>query len=134
MRSVRVFYNFLERESLIQVNPMRRVEIPRAPDKHPKVLSVGEVQRLLRAAKRSTWYGTRNHSMIAMFLDTGLRLSELINLDLEDVDLNTMSVRVRNGKGGKQRTVFVGRTLARALRCWTERRPFANGIDAYFTT
>jgi len=102
--------------------------------KQPQVLSVEEANRLLRAAKRGKWYGTRNHAIIATFLDTGLRLSELISLNLEDVNLNAMSVRVCNGKGGKERTVFAGRTLARGLRRWTEIRPFASGIDAYFTT
>jgi len=134
MRSVRVFANFLEREGMVETSPMVGVEIPRVPQSFPQVLTALEIQKLLRAAKTRTWYGTRNHAILATFLDTGLRLSELINLDAADVDLQSLSIRVRNGKGSKDRQVYIGRTLARALRRWAEVRPYGIGADAYFST
>ncbi|MHA1587461.1 MAG: tyrosine-type recombinase/integrase, partial [Candidatus Thorarchaeota archaeon] len=76
----------------------------------------------------------RNHSILATFLDTGLRLSELINLDISDVDLHSQSILVRNGKGSKDRQVYLGRTTARSLRKWAEVRPYGHDADAYFST
>ncbi len=134
MRSVRVFANFLEREGLVDVSPMTGVEIPRVPQSFPQVLNTQEIQKLLRAAKNGKWYGIRNHAMLATFLDTGLRLSELINLTAADVDLHSQSILVRNGKGSKDRQVYIGRTLARSLRRWAEVRPYGHATDAYFST
>lgn len=134
MRSVRVFANFLEREGLVEVSPMTGVEIPRVPQSMPKILSSQEIQKILRAAKSGTWYSIRNHAILATFLDTGLRLSELINLTTSDVDLHSQSILVRNGKGSKDRQVYIGRTLARSLRRWTEARPYGHEADAYFST
>jgi integrase/recombinase XerD len=134
MRSIRVFANFLEREGLVETSPMAGVEIPRVPQSMPKILSAQEIQKLLRAAKNRTWYGIRNHAILATFLDTGLRLSELINLSAADVDLHSQSIRVRNGKGSKDRQVYIGRTLARSLRRWAEVRFYGHEADAYFST
>ncbi|MFC2079179.1 tyrosine-type recombinase/integrase [Candidatus Bipolaricaulota bacterium] len=134
MRSVRVFANFLEREGLVEVSPMTGVEIPRVPQSMPKILTSQEIQKLLRAAKSGTWYGIRNHAMLATFLDSGLRLSELINLNVSDVDLHSQSILVRNGKGSKDRQVYIGRTLARSLRRWAEARPYGHAANAYFST
>jgi len=134
MRAVRAFCGFLVREELVDESPMRGVEIPRVPATMPEVLSVGEIQRLLRAARNGSWYGTRNHALLCMFLDTGLRLSELIALDLSDVDVARAVIRVRNGKGSKERCVYAGQTLARALRQWIEVRPYAQADAALFLT
>ena len=134
MRAIRAFAGFLEREGLVEVSPMTGVDIPRVPQSMPKILNAQEIQKLLRAAKSGTWYGIRNHAMLAMFLDTGLRLSELINLTAADVDLHSQSILVRNGKGSKDRQVYIGRTLARALRRWAEVRPYGHEADAYFST
>jgi len=134
MRSIRVFAGFLEREGIVDESPMSGVEIPRVPITFPEVLSAADLQRLLRAARTGTWYGIRNHAMIATLCDTGLRLGELIGLDVGDVDLRTLSIRVRNGKGNKERRVYMGRTLARSLRRWMEVHPFHAGSEACFCT
>lgn len=134
LRSIRVFCNFLEREGLVKESPMKNVGIPRVPATNPQILSASEMQRLLKAARTQTWYGLRNHAMIATFCDTGLRLGELVALDVEDVDLHSMSIRVRNGKGSKERRVYMGRTLARALRKWMEVHPFNSTASACFCT
>jgi site-specific recombinase XerD len=60
--------------------------------------------------------------MLLLLLDTGVRLGELIGLDLGDLDLHAARVRVRNGKGERERYVFVGRTLLRSLRTWLDTR------------
>lgn len=134
MRSVRVFANFLEREGLVDVSPMTGVEIPRVPQSMPKILTAQEIQKLLRAARTGTWYGIRNYAILGTFLDTGLRLSELVNLNVLDVDLRSQSIIVRNGKGSKDRKVYSGRSLVRSLRRWAEVRSYGHQTDAYFST
>lgn len=134
MRAVRTFCGFLGREGLVAENPMIGVEIPRVPSTMPEVLSAEEIQKLPRASKTRSWYGVRNYAMLAVFLDTGLRLGELISLDVSDVDVGSAVIRVRNGKGSRERRVYAGRGLARALRDWIEVRPDTQADAALFTT
>ena len=89
MRAIRAFCNFLAREGLIQASPMDGVDIPKVPSRYPEIISLEQARRLLNAARRSTWTGTRNRAILGTFLDTGVRLSELIGLNLEDVDVRT---------------------------------------------
>lgn len=134
MRSVRVFFNFLAREGIVERNPMRNVDTPKVPQSYPKVLSEEQIKRLLKACNRSTWVGTRNYTMLLTFLDTGIRLSELIGLNLEDVNLQNWTIRVRNGKGSKERYVFIGRSLFRALRKWIDARGVSCPDSVFFIT
>jgi len=134
MRSIRCFYNFLEREELIAVSPMTRVEIPRVPDTFPAILSNVQIKQLLGAIKKGSWHGTRNYAILLTFLDTGVRLGELIGLDLNDIDLGNCSIRIRRGKWGKERHVFVGRGLHRALRKWLDARGVSSASPALFIT
>jgi len=134
MRSVRVFFNFFARERIVERNPMRNVDTPKVPQTYPQVLSEEQIKRLLKACNRSTWVGTRNYAMLLTFLDTGIRLSELIGLNLEDVNLQNWTIRVRNGKGSKERYVFIGRSLFRALRRWIDVRGVSCPDPAFFIT
>jgi len=134
MRSIRAFANFLEREGIVEQSPMHGVSIPKVPKRHPDVLSEDQIKRLLRAAGRPTWHGTSNLAMALTFLDTGLRLSELIGLDLSDIDLGARAIRVRSGKGDRDRQVFLGRALVRALRRWIEVRSFHESWTPFFLT
>ncbi len=122
LRSVRCFFNFLAREEVIGTSPMASVEIPRLPTRYPEVLTEAEIKAILAAARQRTWTATRNRTMLLLLLDTGVRLGELIGLDLGDLDLHAARVRVRNGKGERERYVFVGRTLLRSLRTWLDTR------------
>lgn len=134
MRSIRVFCNFLAREGLVEVSPFEGVEIPRVPETYPKVLSEEEVAKLVKACKGSSWLDVRNRAILLTFLDTGIRLSELIQLNLEDVNLGAFTLRIRRGKGGKERHVFMGRTLYRAMRRWLDVRGYTSFQEALFIT
>jgi len=122
LRSIRCFFNFLAREEAIDTNPMAGVEIPRLPGRYPEVLTEAEIKAMLATARQRTWAGTRNRAMLLTFLDTGVRLGELIGLNLGDLDLQAARVRVRDGKGERERCVFAGRTLLRSLRTWLDTR------------
>jgi len=134
MRSIRCFCNFLAREGIVPTSPMVNVDIPKVPFRYPTVLSGEQIRKLLRACKRTTWTGIRNYTMLLAFLDTGMRLGELVGLDVEDVDLRNLTIRIRLGKGSKERRVFVGRTLFRAMRKWINTRTFSLPGEGFFVT
>jgi len=134
MRSIRCFCNFLEREGIVDQSPMNEVEIPKVPARYPEIITKEQAKKLLSAARRNSWTGKRNAAMLTTFLDTGVRLSELIGLNLEDVDLRTRTIRIRSGKGDKERHVYMGRALVRALRRWLDGRGFHEGETPFFLT
>jgi integrase/recombinase XerC len=94
---------------------------PRRDHKIPAHLSVEEMARLLEMPDDSTPLGRRDRSMLELFYASGLRLSELIGLDLEDVDLRRRVVRVM-GKGAKERLVPFNAAAEKAIRAWLEDR------------
>jgi len=134
MRAIRSFCNFLTREGIVPSNPMAGLVIPRPPLRYPEVLTRDEVRKLIAATAPSSWGGTRNRAMILTVLDTGVRLGELIRLDLVDLQLRELTIRIRSGKGDKERHVFMGRSLFRAMRTWIEARgAFSQGGPLFMT-
>jgi len=134
MRAIRCFCNFMEREGIVETSPMKGVDIPKVPVRYPEIISKEQARRFLGATRRSTWTGKRNAAILTTFLDTGLRLSELIGLNLEDVDLRALTIRIRSGKGDKERHVYMGRALLRTIRRWLDARGFhQEGTPFYLT-
>ena len=118
--ALRGFYRFLVREKVLNTDPAKRVDLPKTLQKLPDVLSVADVKRLLDAPDISRPAGARNAAMLELLYAAGLRVSELVNLKLHDVNLEACFVRVF-GKGSKERIVPIGQ-VARAK------------VDAYVQT
>ncbi len=116
---LRSFGDFLVREGVLERNPFRMVSAPRVPQRLPKYLTVAEVGALLAVPDTSTPLGLRDRAIIEVLYAAGLRVSELVGLDLGDVDLAQAQVRVL-GKGGKERIGLLGRPAVRALRAYLE--------------
>jgi integrase/recombinase XerD len=93
---------------------MTRVHLPRTPHKVINTFSQEQIQRLLTAVDKNTKRGFRDHVMILLLYDTGIRLSELVNLDISKVDFSQSCLTV-NGKGNRERPVPFGREVRRAL-------------------
>jgi integrase/recombinase XerD len=135
LRALRACFNWLYREGQLQANPFEHVRQLRTPRQYPRVLSEAQVLALLKAARQSkTWVGKRNLTMVLTFLDGMLRLRELIDLELADVNLQARSLRVRHGKGDRERIVYIGRRLTRAMRDWLVDRGHVVGCDNIFTS
>ena len=90
--------------------------------KIPEVLTRSEQEALLAQPNRSYPTGERNYALIRLMLDTGLRLSEAIHLRWKDIDLNTGKLMVRQGKGAKDRTLWIGEADLELLQTWRERQ------------
>jgi integrase/recombinase XerD len=112
--SVRGLYRFLVREGHAESNPTARVGSPKKPRSIPRAIPVEDVERLIDLP-RSDLLGRRDRAILETLYGAGLRISELVGLDVDDVDLDEGSVLVRSGKGSKARRVPVGRAARSAL-------------------
>lgn len=133
--TLRSFYKWAERRGLADTNPMTVIRTPRQGKRLPKAISVEQVERLLAAPDDRDVLGVRDRAMLETLYSTGLRVSELVGLDLGDIDLAAESVRVK-GKGKKERMVPLGAHACTAVRkymdmgkgdprfaaCWAEGR------------
>jgi len=114
LSAIRSFYRYLQREELLKVNPLEKASSPKLDKRLPSFLSIEEVKQLLEAPDLSTPKGQRDRALLELLYASGLRVSELAGLNLEQVDLDSRETRVR-GKGSKERVVLMGKPAAGAL-------------------
>jgi site-specific recombinase XerD len=112
-RNVKAFFSWLNKQGIIDINPLATVSPPRKPKTIPKVFREGELITISKAVS-----SVRNRAIYDLFLDSGLRLEELSKLDIKDVNISSGSVKVK-GKGGKERWVYF-------------TQPVSESLDAYF--
>ena len=122
LSAIRSFYNFLLRKKLLDSNPAQHVRAPKQERKLPKVLDVDQMFGLLEKSPDSV-LEIRDLAMFELFYSSGLRLSEMAALELDDIDLAEQSLRVRHGKGEKQRDLPIGSKAVAAIKKWLEYRP-----------
>lgn len=118
---VRMFYKFLYTEGKIDHNPVEGVSSPRLGRKIPSFLSEKEVEALLEASSVDEQYGSRDRAILEVVYGAGLRISELVNLNLTDLNLKGGWVKVL-GKGSKERIVPLGREACRWVRIYLRKR------------
>jgi integrase/recombinase XerD len=106
-------------------NPIRKVKAPRLPVEPLEPISLHDIHALLKTCSQS-FSGSRDRAMIMGLLDTGARAQEFLNLNIEDVELASGSVLIRQGKGRKPRMVFLGRKTVRAIRIYVRLRRDTN--------
>jgi integrase/recombinase XerD len=111
---VRGFHRFLLAEGLVAVDPASELAAPRLPRTLPRALTFDQVERLLATPVGDTPAAVRDRALLELLYSAGLRISELVALDVDDVDLTLRTVRCL-GKGRKERIVPFGRPAARAL-------------------
>ncbi|HTT68745.1 MAG TPA: tyrosine recombinase XerC [Gemmatimonadales bacterium] len=125
LSAVRAFYRFLNLHHGVEVNPAKAASTPKLEKRLPGYLDRKAVDRLFALAEsrsaENTFRSTRDRAIVELFYSTGMRLSELVGLNLEDLDLVSDQVRVR-GKGRKERLLPVGRPAVAALRRYYLRR------------
>ncbi|MED0662397.1 site-specific tyrosine recombinase XerD [Geobacillus thermodenitrificans] len=119
LASIRSFHQFLLREKMAAQDPTVHIETPQFERTLPKVLSVEEVEALLAAPQTNTPFGLRDKAMLEVLYATGMRVSELVQLNLGDVHLTMGFVRCY-GKGRKERIVPIGRMALEALARYLE--------------
>lgn len=120
LAAIKAFYRFMTAEGYMDANPAEVVEAGTKGIKLPRVLSEDEVVRLLNQPDITTAEGFRDRTMLEVLYATGMRVSELINLTLERVDLN-MKYIIAFGKGSKERIVPLGSVAAEFLQQYIEK-------------
>lgn len=118
--SIRNFHQFLLREKQADQDPSVLIESPQLERNLPKILSLQEVEKLLDSPKLTNPFGLRDKAMLELLYATGIRVTEMINLNLTDAHLTMGFIRCY-GKGNKERIVPIGRTSTDALMDYIER-------------
>ena len=133
LSALRTFFRYLERESLLSHNPAQGVRAPAAAQKLPGSLDVDQISQLLNQSAM-TPLEVRDLAIMELIYSSGLRVAEVVALNLLDVDLSTELVQV-TGKGNKQRLLPVGKQACAALRRWWDvRQQWATDSQAVFVS
>jgi len=119
--TLRSFFKFLTREGFLKANPILVVSSPKMEKHLPQFLTEGETTRLIEAAVRGDERGLRDRAILETFYSTGIRISELVGLDTEDIDFISGIVKVI-GKGKKERLAPIGEHAIRAIREYLDKR------------
>ncbi len=118
LASIREYCKFLVAENVLSHSPTENIVRPKQERKQRVFLRVDEYMRLLNAAAGNS----RDYAILQLFLQTGIRVAELVGLSLSDIDLEAGSMLV-NGKGNKQRTIFLEKKATQAIRAYLANRP-----------
>ncbi len=117
LSAIRSLYRYLEREDLIAYNPVASTSSPKLTRQLPDFLSVEEIERLINTPDIATPQGQRDRAILEFLYDAGLRVSELVQLKIEQINLEGREVRVW-GKGSKERVALIGKHAVEALRVY----------------
>lgn len=128
LSAIRSFYQYLNRQGLADNNPAQAVQAPKAEKRLPSTLDVDQMNALLDHTEPNTFVATRDRAIMELFYSSGLRLAELAELNLRDIDFGDQLVHV-TGKGQKDRVCPVGSQAIKALQDWLEKRDQTGFFD-----
>lgn len=129
LSSLRTFYKYLLKKEVIRVSPMQNVNGPKKKKPLPQFVREGDMERMLCAtALGESWQEVREHVILQLFYETGVRLSELVGLNIEDVDISRKAIKV-TGKRNKQRVIPVGDGLVQSLKLYMEKTAEAGHLS-----
>ncbi|MBI4007571.1 MAG: tyrosine recombinase XerC [Planctomycetes bacterium] len=117
LASLRSFYKFLCQREIVEYNPAKAVRTPRHEKKLPHFLNINEMERLLNAPDEKTFGGVRDKAILETLYSSGIRVSELVGLNNEDVDIHARVIKVR-GKGKKERLAPIGSFAINAIQLY----------------
>lgn len=122
--TIRIFFKYLSRKAkLIEVNPAQDLETPKLDKRLPKYLSLEDSKKLLDVtSNEDNRNSERDYAIITLFLNCGMRLSELVGINLQDIDFEDYKLNVI-GKGNKERTIYLNKACMKAIADYLEVRP-----------
>ncbi|MBE0536169.1 MAG: tyrosine recombinase XerC [Phycisphaerae bacterium] len=121
LATLRSFYKFLVKRNYVNSNPVTTIKTPKQDKKLPRFLEYEEVQRLLNTPPMNTWLGARDRAILETLYSTGMRVSELVSLNMDDVDFLGEVIHIR-GKGKKERISPIGSSALQAIQRYIEFR------------
>lgn len=121
LATLRSFYKFCMRRGYVKTHPLATIRTPKQEKRLPKFLEVDKITKLLSTPDDNTMLGARDRAMLEVLFSTGVRVSELVDLNFGDVEFEGRTIRVR-GKGKKQRTTPIGPTALAAVQKYLQLR------------
>ena len=131
LSTIRSFFKYLMKENIIKNNPMILIENPKLDKKLPKVLNSIEVDDILNIPDNETPLGQRDSLILELIYSTGIRVGELVNIKIQDIDFNDKKIII-TGKGNKERIVLFGNVLLKKLNLYLNdgrKKLIKNSID-----
>ena len=135
--TIRIFFNYLTNKAhILEINPAQTLETPKQDKRIPKYLSLDDSKKLLNiTASEENRNKERDYAIITLFLNCGMRLSELVGINIKDIDFNECKLNVI-GKGNKERTIYLNKACINAIDDYLNIRPKEkiqyNSKDALF--
>ena len=123
--TARSFFKFLQKEEIIEVNPTLNLITPKIDKKLPYFLYLQEIDKLMETPPRNKLSGIRDRAILEILYGTGIRVSELINLNIDDIDFNEKIIKVL-GKGSKERILPLSNPVIKAMQEYIEKRYLFN--------
>lgn len=121
--SIRIFFNYLcVKANLLEVNPAQNLETPKLDKRLPKYLSLDESRKLLTITSEESRNKERDYAIITLFLNCGMRLSELVGINIKDITFSECKLNVI-GKGNKERTIYLNKACITAINDYLKVRP-----------
>lgn len=121
LATLRSFYKFCMRRGFVKAHPLASIRTPKQEKRLPKFLEIDQINKLLATPDCNTLLGSRDRAMLEVLFSTGVRVTELVDLNFSDISFEGGTVRVR-GKGKKQRTAPIGQTAIAAIKRYLELR------------
>lgn len=131
LATLRSFYKFLVKRNYLSSNPVTTIKTPKQDKKLPKFLEYDQVMRLLNTPPANTWLGSRDRAMLEVLYSTGMRVSELVGLNMDDVDFLSEVIHIR-GKGKKERLCPIGSSALQSIQNYIEFRNRRMANDSGF--
>jgi len=129
--TLRSFYKFLVKRDYIESNPVIAIKTPKQEKKLPKFLELEDVERLLNTPPANSWLGARDRAILEVLYSTGMRVSEVVSLNMDDVDFLGEVIHIR-GKGKKERLSPIGSSALQAIQNYIEFRNKRMANDSNF--
>jgi len=132
LSSVKMFHRFLMREGLVKTDPTALIEFPKTWKRIPQVLSLEEVEKILSAPQLHTPQGIRDKAILELLYATGMRVSEIINIRMDQVYMDIGFIKCK-GKGGKERMLPLGKKASFYIQKYLDksRKHFLKGYSPY---
>ena len=127
--TIRIFFKYLtQKEKILKENPAQNLETPKLEKRMPKYLSLDDSKKLLNVAgHEDNRNSKRDYAITTLFLNCGMRLSELVGININDIDFSECKMTVI-GKGNKERTIYLNKSCMIAINDYLSTRPPANTI------
>ena len=121
--SLRVFFNYLCTKNIIEINPTQNLETPKLDKRLPKYLTLEQSKKLLEVSdNEDNRNNERDHAITTLFLNCGMRLSELVGINIKDINFEDCQMNVI-GKGNKERTIYLNKACMKAINNYLAVRP-----------